>query len=185
MLLLLLKFICSCTCTRTIAGQQQHETVTATTTTETNLHKLLKRAHISYTTGKCEHFIWKAHSPLYTLSDVWGGISYLSVHFIWQVDLAVHFIWKQPNSALCHKMSLLGGISDLSVHFIWQVYLVVHFIWKLDLILQPFWMGSHWRHRSATTWSPVTDSLKWGVYLISACTSSDKLTISNGLSLKT
>ena len=71
LLLLLLKFICSCTCTRTIAGQQQHETVTtATTTTQSNLHTLLKRAHISYTTGKCEHFIWKAHSPLYMLSDV-------------------------------------------------------------------------------------------------------------------
>ena len=109
LLLLLLKFICSCTCTRTIAGQQQHETVTATTTTtQSNLHKLLKRSHISYTTGICEHFIWKAHSPLNMLSDFWGGISYLSVHFIWQVDLVVHFIWKWPNSALYHKMSLPG-----------------------------------------------------------------------------
>ena len=109
-MLLLLKFICSCTCTRTITGQQQLKTVSAatTTTTQSNLHKLLKRAHMSYTTGKCEHFIWKAHSPVYILSDL-GGISYVSVHFTWQVDLVVHFIWKWPYSALCHKMSLPGG----------------------------------------------------------------------------
>ena len=141
------------------------------------------------------------------------GTSYLSMHFIWQGDLVVHFIWKWPNSALHHKMSLprsisdlsvhfifiwkwpnsalhhkmslLGGISDLSVHFIWQVDLDVHFIWKLDLIPQPFWMGPHWRHRSAKTWSPVIDSFKWEVYLISAFTSSEKLTVLNGLSLKT
>ena len=162
-MLLLLKFICSCTCTGTIAGQQQHETVTATTTiTQSNLHKLLKRARMSYTTGKCEHLIWKTHSPVYMSSDL-GGRS----------DLSVHFIWKWPNSALCHKVSLLGGISDLIGYFIWQVGLVGHFIWKLDLIPQPFWMGSHWRHRSAITASPVTDSFKLGVYL---STSSDKLT---------
>ena len=27
-------------------------------------------------------------------------------------------------------------------------------------------MGSHWRHRSGNTWSAVTDSFAWGVYLI-------------------
>ena len=131
LLFLLLKFICTCTCTRTIAGQQQHETVTpTTTTTQSNLHKLLKRAYMSSTACKCEHFIWKAHSPIYMSSDL-GGISYLSVHFIWQVDLVVHFIWKWPNFALCHKMSL-GGISDLIVCFIWQVDLLEHFIWKFE-----------------------------------------------------
>ena len=125
LLLLLLKFIYSCTCTRTIVGQQQHETVTATTkTAQSNLHKLLKRSHISYTTGKCEHFIWKAHCPLYTSSDVLGGISNLSVHFTWQVDLFVHFIWKWPNSALHHKMSILGGIwSHCALHLTsWPSY---------------------------------------------------------------
>ena len=47
------------------------------------------------------------------------------------------------------------------MHFIWQVDLVGHFIWKLDLILWLFQMWSNWRHRSAMTSSPVTDSFKW------------------------
>ena len=91
-MLLLLKFICSCTCTKTIA-EQQHETVTATTTTQSNLHKLLKRAHISYTTGKCEHFIWKAHSPLYISSDVGGYIwSQCALHLTsWPFQMGSHW----------------------------------------------------------------------------------------------
>ena len=48
------------------------------------------------------------------------------------------------------------------MHLIWQVDLLGLFIWKLDLIPWPFWMGSHCRHRSATTSSPVTDSFKLG-----------------------
>ena len=56
----------------------------------------------------------------------------------------------------------MGGISE---HFIWQVDLVEHFISKVDLILWLFQMGSHWRHRSGNSWSAVTGSFAWGVYL--------------------
>ena len=62
----------------------------------------------------------------------------------------------------CHWQFQMGGISE---HFIWQADLVEHFIWKLDLILWLFQMGSHWRHRLGNSWSAVTGSFTWGVYL--------------------
>ena len=52
-----------------------------------------------------------------------------------------------------------------STRFIWQVELVEHFIWKVDLILWLFQMGSNWRHRWGNSWSGVTGSFAWGVYL--------------------
>ena len=99
---------------------------------------------------------------------------------MWQVDLVEHFIWKlylilQPfwKGSYCRHRSAMtsspvtdsfkwGGISE---HFMWQVDLVEHFIWKLYLILWLFWMGSHCRYRSGNSWSAVTGSSAWEVYL--------------------
>ena len=84
----------------------------------------------------------------------------------------------------CHYQGDISDLSVLFIHFKWALIedidqprldllsLTVSkggYIWSqhsLHLKSWPFWMGSHWRHRSGNTWSAVTDSFAWGVYLI-------------------
>ena len=52
--------------------------------------------------------------------------------------------------------------------YIWShcvLHLQMKCTMRLDLILWPFQRGSHWRHRLGNSWSAVTGSFTWGVYL--------------------
>ena len=62
-----------------------------------------------YIWSQCALHLERPNSDLGHQMPLPGGISYLSVHFIWKVDLVVHFIWKWPNSAFHHEMLLPRG----------------------------------------------------------------------------
>ena len=67
------------------------------------------------------------------------------------LDLAVKLIWCSSMQGIYAQ--LLGGSSAS-----WSAYVTCHnrLHWYF-LISWPFWMGSHWQHRSAKISSPDTD----------------------------
>ena len=192
-MLLLLKFICSCTCRRTITGQQ-HERVKSTTTTQSNLHKLLSVKDVIFPIQQLHMNI--SSENMSSISSVHiiccacvGGISDLSVHFIWKFYIVVHFIriWGDVWIwTLCLKIwTHFSFRSHCALHLKSWLSCSLHlkpggYNWSWTLHLK---MWTHFRFGSQCalhlkSWPSCSLHLKLGggVYLISVCTSSDKLT---------
>ena len=143
----------------------------------------------------CVTLNWGTGFPeIYACLEVGGGVNlpWVYVHCaISETDLSVHInIWSQ--CALHLKI-----LPSCSLHlnpeggyiWVWALHLKIltHFGFRSQCALHLKSWPSCSLHLKTWHNSALCHkmSLPWGVYLISGCTSSDKLTISNGLSLKT